>query len=252
MDKEKVIQPIAQPSLEQKPEIKSQENLAPHPEKKKVNNLLIVGMGALVLISLSLAGVLAYQNYQLKHKLLQIKTTPTTSVISSLPTQVLVPNKDWKVVIEKTVYKMDEIIPSPPPYPVTGPTYPKIEGTVFGPLEKGELACYYDVPPPAYLEKKEATEWTRLCDKNIEGVGALYCNWSDSKYNPQKGITATAILENSKNCHLQGKSVEEGIYRLVANIYTQCPIADESSEKVNPKSCQVKKTVISPEFEVIK
>lgn len=72
--------------LMEKPTLR-QENIQTTPpiaSASKPNNLLLIGLGALLLLSLGSTGFLFYQNSQLKKQIAQLQTTPTAAASPSL------------------------------------------------------------------------------------------------------------------------------------------------------------------------
>jgi len=90
----------------QKNSIPVQENIPTPPmPTSKPNNLLLIGLGVLLLFSLGTTGFLLYQNSQLKKQIaqLQIRPTPTSHLFPSPTTPIISPTLDftanWKTYI---------------------------------------------------------------------------------------------------------------------------------------------------------
>ena len=80
---------------------------------KKSNRRLIIGLGVFALVALGIAGIFAYQNYQLKKQVekpgpglevtptKELQPTPTNTISVPSPTATADPTADWEIYENK-------------------------------------------------------------------------------------------------------------------------------------------------------
>lgn len=105
-------QPTNTPAPQQQPSDAS-SSVQESTQGKKSNKWLIIGLGILTLVVLGIAGVFAYQNYQLKKRVEKpspnseaiptkaLQPTPTSTISAPSPTPTTDPTADWEIYENK-------------------------------------------------------------------------------------------------------------------------------------------------------
>lgn len=137
MTEEQAAQTISPPESQPQPTDLPQPT--PEPQQTKPNKGLMIGLAAFALIALGIAGVFAYQNYQLKQK-----TTPKKDMSVPTPVPTLIP------------LPSPSVIPSPTPTPQPEADHPLDETANWLTLPNKDVCYTFKYPKDiTFQERKE-------------------------------------------------------------------------------------------------